>query len=332
MTTKNNTTPPVFPNTLINEPSQSVPAANIDGMGPLKNLIGTWTNQNLGTSSLGGMATPYSYNIMPLPQDSAKYGYILKNFRYYEEITISPINGTAPNRGGDYTQTANTVFYEQRVYFADGPAKDQLVHAENGSWLFLATGEQISGPYPGNGNVPPPTGGIPIQSIQANVAKQISVPHGNSILALGGIVGHPGSYLHSGTVNIPNYDANSILPKGIDTAQYKVNSTGNPYEQLNNNPNAPLQNAAKANSCKQYIQWAVDTSNNGSVTNIPFEQKKANVLNYSANYWLQAFSNGGEFTQLAYNQTILMNIPIMINGSVKLIKFPHITCNTLTKK
>ncbi|WP_298310761.1 hypothetical protein [uncultured Aquimarina sp.] len=105
---------------------------------------------------------------------------------------------------------------------------------------------------------------------------------------------------------------------------------GNPFSSLNNNPNQPLQDRVAANPCVQYIQWGVDTENpvaKGSVTNIPFEKQKANVVDYSANYWLQAFIQGGEFTKLPYNQTILMNIPI--NGTI--VKFPHITCDTLTK-
>jgi len=38
-------TPPVFPNSLINEPAQTNPTPNIDGLGLLSNLIGTWTSQ-----------------------------------------------------------------------------------------------------------------------------------------------------------------------------------------------------------------------------------------------------------------------------------------------
>lgn len=322
-------TPPVFPNTLINEPTQSNPAPNIKGLGPLQYLIGTWTNQNLGSTSTGGTATPYSYNIMPLPTASAEAKYILKNFKYYEEITFSPINGNAPNRGGDYNQNANVIFYEQRIYFADGPDKDKLVHAENGSWLFLVTGTQAEGPY-GTKPVVPHDGPIPVQSPLTNVAKQISVPHGNSILAQGGISGYPSDYLKDGPVNIENYPY-PVIPAGIDATPYTTKSVGNPFPALNDNPNQPLQDGAADNPCTHYIQWSVNTENpaaKGHVTNIPFEEQKANVVDYNANYWLQSFGQENDFTQLAYNQTIYMDIPI--NG--KIVKFPHVTCNTLTKK
>ncbi|WP_219009413.1 heme-binding protein [Aquimarina litoralis] len=322
-------TPPVFPETLINEPKQTNPAPNIEGLGPLSHLVGTWTNQNLGSTDKGGTASPYSYNIMPLPVTSVPAKYILKNFTYYEEITFSPINGNAPNRGGDYNQNANVLFYEQRIYFADGPDKDKLVHAENGSWLFLVTGTEAEGPY-GTTPVVPHSGPIPQQSVLTNVAKQISVPHGNSILAQGGIKGYPNTYINNGPLHIDDYPGN-VIPSGINQTPYTTKSVGNPFPDLNMNPNQPLQHGVNENPCVEYIQWGVDTENpvaKGSVTNIPFEKQKANVIDYNANYWLQAFTKGGEFTQLSYNQTILMNIPI--DGTI--IKFPHITCNTLTKK
>lgn len=140
------TSKPLFNKPLIHEPVQSPPPPTLPTttLGSIEHLVGTWTNQNLSNGQ-GGTETPYSYNLMVLPQvdSSSPTGYILKNFSYYEEMTFSPIYGTAPNRGGLGTQVANVLFYEQRVYFADGPAKDSLVHAENGSWLFLSDQKQL---------------------------------------------------------------------------------------------------------------------------------------------------------------------------------------------
>ena len=323
--------PPSFAKSIITEPAQSNPGPHVTQLGPLSHLFGTWTNQNLGSSGNGGTATPFSYNIMPLPSYSAASKYILKNFKYYEEITFSPINGAAPNRGGDYTQTANVIFYEQRIYFATGPDKDKLVHAENGSWLFLVTGPQAQEPYGSTPTVPHP-GAIPVQSPLTNIAKQISVPHGNSILAQGGIRGYPNNPVINGPVKIPPYNQAILPDNGVDLTPYSTKDVGNPFPDLNKNPTQPLQDGAAANPCKQYIQWHVDTENKnakGSVTNIPFEKQKANVIDYNATYWLQAITEGGPFTQLAYAQTILMDIPIEGKG---IVKFPHITCNTLTKK
>ena len=209
------------------------------------------------------------------------------------------------------------------------------MHAENGSWLFLTTGAQSKKPYASTPIVPH-LGAIPQQSVTSNIAKQISVPHGNSILAQGGIKGYTNSeleiiqpFIMKGPVTIENFT--DVIPDGINKKPYETLSIGNSFPNLNNNPNLPLQNGVKDNKCNQYIQWGVNTKNpdaEGAVTNIPFEKEKANVISYEANYWLQNFKNSEDFTQLSYNQTIWMDI----NIKGKLVSFPHFTCNTLTKK
>ena len=157
-------------------------------------LVGTWENQHFPGSAYGGQADPLSYNVMPLPQTPPQgqqdTGYILKNFRYYETQKFNSNNDVAsaalaPNRGGDSLQAPVALFYEQQVRFAQGPGVGQTVHVENGAWLNLQYAENLVGPYP-----PPPGSnivGIPSPSNVA-IAKQVSVPHGNSIIALGGEV------------------------------------------------------------------------------------------------------------------------------------------------
>ncbi len=321
-----NSTPPNLDQPIINEPDQATPPASSGALGPLEHLVGTWTNQNIHNSDKGDMASPYSYCLMPLPQeeDSDNTGYILKNFSYYEEITFSAIHGTAPNRGGNGTQVANTLFYEQRVYFADGPARDSLVHAENGSWLYLTDSKQLLGPY-GDGNGPnvgtqtlpnsqPPTR-------QYDIVKQMSVPHGNSILTSGSFFNETGSPAIS--------EPPLILPSGVNTDQYKIQSVGNLNPAFTANPNEPLMEAIAATRASSYIQFDVDSKNGAHpVTNIGFEQKYAEVSRYFATYWLEAFGGSSDFTQLQYSQTILMDIPVAGHGTVS---FPHITTNTLTK-
>ncbi|MET4822360.1 heme-binding beta-barrel domain-containing protein [Endozoicomonas lisbonensis] len=134
-------------------------------LGPLAQLIGTW------------VSTPQNgYNVMPLPEATAKNGFILKNFPYYEEITFSAIADKVPNRGGKFQQNSYTLFYEQRVFFSQGPEKDQLVHAENGSWLHLKTGPQLVGPV-GISPIPSPPAPEPIppQNPAGSIVKQVSV-------------------------------------------------------------------------------------------------------------------------------------------------------------
>jgi hypothetical protein len=325
------TVAPTFPATLINEPAQSSPGTPTTSLGPIEHLVGTWTNKDNPVTGKGGPSSPYSYNVMPLPQGSmSPAGYILKNFSYYEEITFSAIHGSAPNRGGNGTQVANTLFYEQRVYFAEGPGKDSLVHAENGSWLFLSDRVQNAGPY---GATPLPNSTPPTQPF--NVVKQISVPHGNSIMAAGNVAlnGAGGVTPTRGSPVIPN--STGVLPAGVDTSLYSTllnqpDNYQNPNVAFTNNPNQPLIDAITAVPATSFIQLDVDTkTSQHPVSNIAFEQKFANVGRYEASYWLEAFGGSADFTQLQYSQTIWMDIPITGAG---LVSFPHITTNTLTKK
>lgn len=316
----NSNTLPDLSTALVHEPAQTFPAAPTTTLGPLEYFIGTWTNKLTDTDGL-----PYSYNVMPLPQvdPSSPTGYILKNFAYYEELTFSAIHGGAPNRGGLGTQNCNVLFYEQRVYFAEGPNKNALVHAENGSLLFINDQLQILGPY-GNGdqagignrtisNSVPPTQ-------QFNIIKQVSVPHGNSILAAGTYQKQAGA---------PIIPALSTLPEGVVTTQYsQMDPVANPNPSYTLNPNQALADALLTAPVTAFFTLQVSSKNGGgAVTNIGFEQQHANVEMYSCTYWLEALNNAAEFTQLQYSQTILMRLPI----GDGFVDFPHVTSNTLTK-
>lgn len=321
------TDPPNLTQPLINEPAQDNPPASIAMTGPLQYLLGTWTNQNIGQSGLGGTENPYSYNLMILPQvdPESPYGYILKSMPYYEEITFTAVHGSAANRGGLGAQVSYAILYEQRVYIAAGPAEDMLVHFENGIWGYLDDQKQMLGPY-GNGNDPglgnlfvtdsvPPTQPF-------NLFKQISVPHGNSVLACGSFSNQTGAP----TIGPPS----QVLPVGINTDAYAALSVGNLDPNRALNPNLPLSQALVATNPQptSFIQLDVDSQNGGgAVTNIGFEQQHCDVMRYYATYWLEAFGGSETYTQLQYSQTIMMSIPLA-GGDVL---FPHITTNTLTK-
>ncbi len=355
---------------LIHEPQQSSPSANIEGLGPLQYLVGTWTNQDLldkaGISTgQGGTAAPYSYCLMPLPQAKSvdkssgaadgydADGYILKNFSYYEELTFSPVNGTVPNRGGTVTQVSNTLFYEQRVYFADGPNKGALVHAENGSLLYLTQQQQQPGPYGDgagdsvNNQVVPAAAANPVNQ-PFNLVKMMSVPHGNSIMAAGNVSTQADEYMGQGAPVIDM--ANPVFPDGALTegdvkTKYSNKGSGNQVPEYTLDPKMPLRQAIDPQyhsktgqfnrAPNRHIHLQVNTKNSDHpVNNIAFEQKFATVSDYFIDYWLEAFADGKkdktapEFTQLQYSQTVILDLLIPGKGKVS---FPHILSNTLTK-
>lgn len=299
-------------------------------------LIGTWSNQSLDDDAdgQGSQQHPLSYNVMPLPQEapqgSQDLGYILKNHTYYETTTFNggsdlPVPTTAPNRGFGTYQLANAVYYQQQVEFAQGPDTGQIVHTENGAWLnLLASDTALDGPYPAV-EVP----GAGDQPADATIAKQMAVPHGNSILALGSFD------TITGDVTIPDATT-SVLPRGVDTSPYETELADpddyqNPEPDLALDPRKPLQAAVALLKPDQAIHWHVTTrslkTGHGGVVNIPFEDRAAKVTDYSAHYWLLSTDGGGTYPRLAYTQEITMSL--LIRGV--LITFPHVTSNVITK-
>lgn len=300
-------------------------------------LIGTWMNKAFpgAASGEGSEANPLSYNVMPLPQSPPDY--ILKNFTYYETVKFDSnddvaLPATAPNRGKDSLQVPTALFYGQQVYFADGPGKGAIVHVENGAWLNIETGDKLVGPYPPP-NIPPATGpGIVLddpnkQPSNLTIAKQMSVPHGNSILALGSFTGPV-----DGAPTIA--DAPSVLPTpaGLDTTPYttKLDQTDdyqNPRPDLTANTNKPIQDAIGLIKPDKYFSWIVSSGNQGQTINIPFEKRESQVTAYEASYWLLSNDGGKSYPYLAYTQNI--SLKFTINGVP--YNFPHITTNVVTK-
>ncbi|MCB9230524.1 MAG: hypothetical protein H6581_02600 [Bacteroidia bacterium] len=328
--TPNTTTP------LVTTPSPPVVPASVEtGLGQLINLKGTWhstTGEN-------------SYCVMTLPQNvNAPGGYILKNFPYNEEMTFADIPGNVPNRGGGFNQISNTLFYEQRVYFSNAipgvpvvpnSVVNTLVHAENGSWLFLDTTKQSEGAYPSN----PPVyeqGNVPPQNPNMNLAKQVSVPHGNSILANGSVMPW-----HTGGSNdpLPTFPGIPTIPQVNTIPLYQ----GVPYypekygpsmkvngveTNLNINPNYKLVQFLEANqdSIKDFVVFKV-SANAQNITNISFESKHASVVSYETTIWL--LNPGTPDAFLMYSQNVGLNLTLIVNGNPATIFFPHVLVNVL---
>lgn len=341
-------------------------------------LVGEWANRDFGTDAhgkpVGGDKNPLSYNIMPLPEVFDTDGYILKNFKYNERLKFNDDNvqntlaiaAEAPNRGGLVSQNCRALFYEQQVKFAEGPANGQVVHVENGAWLWLPRFVQQQGPYPADIDAEPVVDSLS-QPTDMNVAKQIAVPHGNSILALGyfDTISEskgkppcnknpmlPGSPVIPDApfpyplpeVAIPN-DAPSPsllsdlnIDKRYTTLSNSMEDFQNPHPDLTQCPNKPLQEAVEIIKPESYMHWRVTTTPypndrlGGVVTNIPFEERVSDVTDYFADYWM-LFK--GKHKYLAYTQTILMVLSIKKKGckvhdqGMKFV-FPHVTCNTVT--
>ena len=232
-----------------------------------------------------------------------------------------------PNRGGTYTQNCYGLLYEQRVTISDGPDKDTGIHAENGSWLNFVNEAQLIGPYgdrdPNKSGmetlpVPPALAVLPDQDPSRLLAKQVSVPHGNSLLAIG-------RYTEiEGKPTIPDISA---LPIGANQAVLDRYAT-----EEDRNPNSVLRKTLDDTpEVEKTVIITVSTYNGGHIGNIPFEAGHANVALFETTFWIEYLENKKghkeQPLQLQYSQTININFPTVGGG----ITFPHVTVNTLHK-
>lgn len=280
------------------------PVVGIKNLGLLNNFIGTW-NSPTGAAATG-------YNVMPLPQADVASGYITKNFPYFEEISFSAIAGGAPNREGRYTQASSVLFYEQRVYIANNadpsggqPIQNTLIHAENGTWLYHVIQDQLEGPY-GPNNLPYTN--IPTQDSTVQYNKQISVPHGVSVLMTGGPV-----VQGTGNPVFPTADR-SQLP-------FTDSSIIDPSTYLTQQLNSLNANGITVTS---FSSINVSTTNHGgAVSNINFENSFGKVISMNTTWYVETLSNGT--VQLQYVQNIILEF--IINGVQT--QFSHIDANTL---
>lgn len=246
---------------------------------------------------------------------------------------------------------------------ASNKAKGQgdVVHVENGTWLWSPRYIQQTGPYSTN-----PPGTIVVEALQqppdSLIAKQISVPHGNSILALGSMDTVPGSsgagpwkgdFVTKGSPVIPDGAPPYPIPaepvpvplgtpipptlhsdlnadERFTSSATNPNDYENPIPDFTQNPNRPIQKAEAIIKPDSFMHWSVTTrpltngqDGRGSVTNIPFEQLAADVTAYAADYWL-LLKGGAKY--LAYTQSIFMVLKV----KERKYTFPHVTCNVVT--
>ena len=279
---------------------------------------------------------------MPLPQETnGTKGFILKNSTIYEIVKFNDksdidLPTTAPNRGEGLLQTPTALYYEQQVYFGPGsPGNAKIVHTENGSWLNLRTSDPFTGENPyqdpmlQNPNQQPAT---------STIAKQMSVPHGNSILALGSF--------NAPAAGVPTLSPTEPYPylptptTGLDLSAYDAvldnqDSYQNPIPAWTRDPFEPLNIGVKLiPNITHSMNWQVTTAPvstdppaAGGTLNIPFEERSAEVTDYSAIYWLLSTDGGTQYNYLAYAQAITLKIKINDTN----YSFPHLTSNLVTR-
>lgn len=285
-----------------------------DALGPLQDLPGLWSN----TPNLPGRG----WNMIALPfiKSGESLDYRLLVNQYNEELNFSMIDKGVPNRGVDLDKKENTdqfiatLDYNQsiiQIAATDFPLSGEAgpsnlpIHHEPGLFLHMTN----------------------LSTDGMDIARLGSIPHGNTVLAIGK------SKVTKGAPQIPN---ESGLPIGFNDLSQDYLA---PYKHFHDNPfknifdptipNQLLEEANKGVNIVKTTELSFDTSvETGGVINIPFIKKQADATKMHAKFWIQELAdkgaNGQPILRLQYTQTVILNF----FG----IEWPHVSINTLEKR
>ena len=241
------------------------------------------------------------WNLVAVPNQ--KGGFQLLVAPYTEVLTVTPLSTPTPNRGTSIIQEVPTLMYYLTIHNSlDG----SLMHAENGTWLLL----------------PDCPSGF-------SLARQASIPHGDSVLALGS------SSLTAGAPQIKPISTLPITGPGMPLGYTDPYLTPGPGNFNKVNPNATLLNDISGQKITSTTNLSVSTLNDGGISNIPFITKNANTTRFDATYWIETVENpitGKTFLQLQYSQTTIIEFLPQFKDKSKLIEWPHVNINTLVKQ
>lgn len=306
-----------------------IPKPGDDDLGPLKLLPGVWKN----TGAFEGRG----WNMTALPFFGAppKLDYRLLLNQFNEELKFDLVDKAIPNRGVAFAAKTNTdqfvvaLDFEQKIsqkIAVDKPvsglagAPDLAIHREPGLWMFL-TNEVSDG---------------------LDIARLSTIPHGDSLLAMGKSI----------TINgAPTIPAVNGLPIGV--AQVLASPYLEPYRDFNNvpfkgtiaaagfpgfNPVQPhllLQLGMPQNVVRTTV-LKVDTKvQTGGIHNIPFVVKQANAADMESTFWIMELAeqgpDGNPKLVLAYLQVVMLEFFPRADGQPGLIRWPHVSINMMEK-
>jgi len=318
-------------------------------LGPLKQLLGVWKSEGLGWNMI---ALPFATEPVPNPNPpppSFALNYRLLVNQYNEQLKFKHVDpkNLVPNRGiqasnipaVDTDQLLGALDYQQtiqQIAVDDFPQSNKRgaigggIHHEPGLWLHV-TNENPEG---------------------LDIARLATIPHGDSVLALGK------SSTSNGVSTIPSVNG---LPVGVNQdltdprngylAPYKNFTTipgqpGSPFKGTVTDPGFPgfdpvhphrlLELANQGVNVVKTTTLTVDTTTpTGGILNIPFVVRQANAASMKSTFWIQELADkdkhGNPRMRLQYLQVVTLDFFPRRDGLPGPIRWPHVSINTLEK-
>jgi hypothetical protein len=299
-------------------------------LGPFINLPGVWSNE--------GRFPRRGWNMIALPFGGGQFGYRLLMNQSNETLTVTVADKGVPNRGlgarpdpvsGD--QTIIALDYEQlvsQIAVDDFPQTDltrtipKPIHHEPG--LFLNMANKVDN--------------------DLVIARLGTIPHGDSVLALGRVTKTEGAPVMPHFSGLPIglgpddevlTDADPNNPRYMDPYKHFHH---HPFEDLFDpvDPLNLLEEAAKDLPIVRSTTFDFDTTlETGGILNIPFVTRTANATEMRSIFWIHELSEqddtGAPIMVLQYAQIVMLEFFRRRDGQPGLIKWPHVSINTMSR-
>lgn len=315
-------------------------------LGPLSNLPGLWVAKGTG------------WNLIALPFQNGPSKFRLLMNQYDEELKFTFVDDDVKNRGlirpgsdTDNDQRVAALDYQQaikQVAADDFPRTDLAgapglaIHHEPGLWLFEKNRRSKEDVIKAGG----------VDEVELTVARLASVPHGNSVLALG---------FHEEYSGMPEIPPISALPSGrfedLRTPDYDFKSDpylapylhyiDNPFKGNVTDPLFPGFNPVDMNELLRLANEGVDVvkttvlnvdtmRRSAGITNVPFSIREAEPVSMKSTFWIQELAEKDEYglpkLRLQYSQVVVLNFfhprEDELPGKAS---WPHISIATLEK-
>lgn len=320
-------------------------------LGPLEQLLGVWTGRGTG------------WNMIALPFHGAPPGgnkfRVLMN-QYDEELQFAFVDDSVPNRGllrpgyPDIDQSVVTLDYQQKIAQVESEdlpdsglagSKGLPIHHEPGLWLYAKNrrpkDDQIMDDE--------------VSEVELDIARLASIPHGNSVLALGKSAVYKGMPVIPPLSGLPSGRFEDVLTPDYDFRD----ATGpdpylKPFRHYIDNPfmgnmgggfpgfspadmNEILRFANQGVKIIRTTTLTVDTARkSGGITNAPFSVREAEPVSMKSTFWIQELAEkdekGKRRMRLQYSQVVMLNFfhPREDEFPRRAV-WPHISIATLEK-
>jgi hypothetical protein len=316
--------------------------AGDETLGPLRMLPGVWKN----TAQLHGLG----FNMIALPFAPGENGYRLMMNQYDEELHFSIVDKGVPNRGfggnplAITDQTIVALDYDQRIIQIaadDFPKSGETekfngkpIHKEPGLWLYM-TDQNVEG---------------------INIARLGSIPHGDSVLAIGRAREEPFDGLPEGVIPRVN---GVVVGGGTDpNAEDFTPPYFDPYGHFHRNPfmgsviipdftgfepvdttlllRHVLETVLKdVGEVKKTMVLQVDsTRDHAGIRNIPFIVRQANAAEMNSTfliYEIEDKATGRTRHFMQYVQNVILDFIGRPDGHPGRARWPHISINTMER-